>query len=177
MSFGRHTAEVQEIVDFVLGGNVLREPFRPDLFQDFPTRTITSLSDLDRFRDGYHPRAEIGSNISWDGILATDNTEIFEVQERDWKDGELFDRIIPAVQKEVIRIESHLKNQLRGVVPSRAIEDIVGHFDAIMTTRAVAGANRYLADKIYRVFRAFGYPCGWSGDFDRTGFLVVYSRG
>ena len=176
MSFGRNTAEVQEVVDFVLSGNVLREPFRPDLYQDFPTRTIRCLKEVDRFRDCHHPRAEIGWGISWDGILATDNTEIFEIQQREWASAELFDRIVPALQREVMRIESHLKKQLRGVIPSRAVEDIVGHFDAIMMTRAVVGANSYLADKLYRAFQAFGYPSGWSGDFDQTGFLVVYSR-
>jgi hypothetical protein len=37
-----------------------------------------------------------------------------------------------------------------------------------------SGNNDCFEEKLFHAYQAFGYPCGWSGDYD-TGALVVFS--
>jgi hypothetical protein len=176
MNFGEHTVEVQEVIDFVLGGNVLREPFRPEQFTDFPTKVITSLEGVERFRSAYdHTHAEIRTKLTWFEMRNTDILHII------WSRSDWFlqamGKGIPELREiptagDIIR--EQLARQLGSVIPARELEEIAANLDAVMIARALLGYNDSFAEKLFRAYKAFGHPCGWSGN-EETGALVVFS--
>jgi hypothetical protein len=98
---------VQEVLAFVFGGNVLREPFRPELFSDFRTRVIASLDGISRFRFG-EPGSEIDERYTWYDLKM--ENEKFLGQERRKIADYWHSRIEPAIQATDDAIMEHLSN-------------------------------------------------------------------
>jgi hypothetical protein len=169
--FGPNTAEVQDVVDFVRYGGVLREPFRPKLIRDFDTRIVFSLECLQHYRGGQLPE-------NWCTI-----EEWFDVKQIDMETYHEACRTLPGDWNTVLArigdasyiIQEWLSEQLCNILPEEEIEQIADDFEMIMKCRAVFGHNNHFDEKLFRVYQAFGYPCGWVGEYPQ-GQLVVFSR-
>ena len=68
-------------------------------------------------------------------------------------------------------LERHLVRHL----PKYEIEEIGGDFGTILHERSVYGGRPRFYNRLYAIYRAGGYPCGWEGRYPE-GRMVVYYR-
>ncbi len=166
-------AAVKEVAEFVMQGNLLSASFNPEAFTDYPVYIIKNCKNLDRFRDCMTPGALIGDMLLWQGILDNDVDEFYKTSAE--RGEAMLLEASRLVDNTVENLERLLRHQLRSKLPREQISEIASMLNAIMLCRALGGMSHLWPEKMYRALRAYGYPCGWVGDFDETGKLVVFS--
>jgi len=179
MRCGKYTDDVQEIVDFVMSGNMLKHQYRREASIGRPVLVIHSLDDLERYRDGGHPQAEINSESTWTDIKMGD---VEAMESLAFPEGAVAwcSTVVPGLQVATNQIfeflsESEFLAEIPGV-SARELEEMTGHFSAAMAVRSMhRRCNDSLSESMLRACQAFGYPCGWSGHHP-SGSLVVYSH-
>lgn len=171
-TFTPHKAAVQEVADFVLAGNVLSQPFHPESYNDFPTTVIHDFSNIDRFRDPVELDARITGNTNWWDIRRYDEEQIADIR---WPIRDEVSAIgVTEINPLMARIEDFLVQSLGDKIPEDEIGEMLVAFSLAMQTRLLVGRNDFMDDKFFRAYQAFGYPCGWCGEFP-SGSLVVFS--
>jgi hypothetical protein len=173
MKFGPHSALVQEVIDFVLAGKILSEPYRHDSHLGIPVRVITSLAHVDRFRDGSIAAAEIAPDYAWYDMKLGD-VEIYTRGRTSKENSYWYFNVLPEIDEPFGLMANHLETQLEGVMPAIEIEEICSHLDGLMVIRSFQGKTDSLFELLFRAYQSFGYPCGWSGD-ETDGALVVFT--
>lgn len=170
--FGLHSALVEEVLTFVENKGVLREPYRVvDDQTVISTRTVNSLEDIDRFRDPDWPNSEVIGDMAWLDIQRVDE-HTYCSQEKTLR---ITEQIKHSLSLYATTIYCCLSKQFGGLLPENEINRMGGTFDAILYTRALFGADlERWHEKLFRVYQAGGYPCGWAGAYP-DGELIVYS--
>lgn len=174
LDLGPHTLAADEVISFVLEGGVLATEFHPE---DDETNVIIKTFDaIDRFRDPWVDDAEI-SGASWfDEIRLTDEgTYMFGGYLGDHVDRGNYRRLESSFEEVEEWFASQLEKQLHGLIPSEEIDLVIDDLSTIVCARASLGRSEIFHERLYRAYRAGGYPCGWSGAFP-AGNIVVFSR-
>lgn len=175
LRFGPHTAVVEEVVEFVLSGGVLRDGFKPLGGEAERFRVIRSLDNVESYRE---PGAEAKiEGRNWLDLTRIDDRKypLDAVPNSDEIEA-LRDRLWPTFEAVWQQMWLALESQLSHIVPYDALGEMSGVFDNLVVTRAMRGV---LADtfeeRLYSIYRAGGYPCGWEGRYP-SGRLVVFTR-
>lgn len=176
MIYGRHTDLVQEVVDFVLQGNVLKYRFRRESVLGTPVHVIKSLDEVGRFRDGGHPRAEIDKSYTWHDMVMGDFESVADSADPPLDD-DWYRTILGSIQSAVLKMHDRLEEQFLVDRDLRGLDAgyVVSGLSAAAVVRSIQGIGDSLSERMFQVYKAYGYPCGWRGDSE-TGSLVVYSK-
>jgi len=179
MCYGEYTNDVQEVVDFVLSGNMLKHQYRRGARIGRPVLVVHSLENLERYRDGGHPQAEINADSTWTDIKMGD---VEAMESLAFPEGAVAwcSTVVPELQIATNQIFGFLsESEFLAEIPGLSaceLEEMTSHFSAAMAVRSMRGrCNDSLSESMFRAYQAFGYPCGWSGRHP-SGSLVVYSH-
>lgn len=171
---------VDEVVRFVREGQLLSRAFQPERFHDFPCEVVYEVADWTPYQvtglpdskcetewieirvssEGQHSRLRKLSVERYPAIRSTDFNE---------KLNEIYLALRPIVA-------SQSRANLPNITPSD-ISEINVHINLVIETRAKLGAghSQLIDEKLFNVYKAFGYPCGWIGPFP-GGKLLVFSN-
>lgn len=170
-TFGNYSSAVEEVIAFVENHNVLAKPYEPiDEQIGMATRKIFNLDDVDRYRDPDWPNAAIASDMAWIDIQRTDQ-HLFSSK---WSE-EFTNVTQPALEPVQRQMWQILEDQFSGVLPEIEIGEIDGFFRHLQYLRGASGQTDSFDERLYKVYQAGGYPCGWAGSFPE-GELIVFSR-
>lgn len=172
---------VDEVVRFIVEDRLLSRPFQPDQFHDFPCEVVYDLADWTPYRVTGLPNSrcevewqDVRLNTESEGMrlcyLSEEKYPVIWSAEHTEKLNELYFFLRPI-------IETQLRNMLPNCDPSDDIMEIDLHIDLVIGSRSMIGAghNHLMEEKLFNVYKAYGYPCGWIGPFPE-GRLVVFSR-
>lgn len=165
-----------EVLDFVRSTALFSMKFNPSEVACWSSFfVIHSLADVNRFRFIDMPLAQI-VDVNWADILAADDRMLvgggISKSEFD-QQGKILRWWNSSYGKEVVSL---VMAQLLWMPSEEQAAHIASHFDDIGFYRACFGVTDTVRERLFRVYRTGGYPCGWRGRFP-TGDLVVYSPG
>ena len=66
-----------------------------------------------------------------------------------------------------------MTQQLLGIVSNHHAEDIANDFEMMIDFRAAFGRNVPFIERLLKLYKAGGYPCGWDGIYP-GGQIAVY---
>lgn len=172
--FGPNTPAVLEVIEFASARRILSKPFQAHVINDFETEVVYSLDTVYRFRYGQHlPNPDRWSTVErWFDIKGAD-MQVFDVASEEVSG--YWSTIRPLIVSKADEVLDWLTEQLSSLLPRREIEHIADDLEMIMAFRAVFGHNSLLYERLFRVYCAYGHPCGWIGSYP-DGRLIVYSR-
>jgi len=166
-TFNEKSEAVDEVVAFVETDQVLARPFSCEV-HDIPwaTKIILSLEDVERFRNPDWQNSQIKGDMAWLDIQRIDEGKRPHLRDTDiWKYLENISKVL----------YEHLLNQLVPSISEYEMQEIAGFFEHLIFLRTTQGETDCFYEKLFTVYQAGGYPCGWSGSFPE-GELIVYSR-
>ncbi|WP_339684917.1 hypothetical protein [Gimesia maris] len=174
-NFGPNHLHVQEIIDFVESGSILQIPFDQSTLGafDFELKLIGDLEDVEIYRDAYIENARI-KRSDWIQLLRDESSKYFS--DGLFAEEDAFRNYSPLFDKLQSLFRSQLISQLKDTIPFDEIEWIVDCMYCLVASRTSLGENDLLHEKLYEIYKAGGYPCGWEGVYPR-GRLVVFVPG
>lgn len=170
MDYGVYTPDVEEVINFTRSGRLLRNPVPP---ADLDLLIIHDLSQADQYREPLlddDPSHEIPK--AWIDIKCQAGTADETIQM------EKLHRIGSKVREALARLwERELYYDVERAVASQCqlweIQEIAGDLEMIAVFRAASGRTNAFTERMFRIYQAGGYPCGWSGNHPE-GTLVAY---
>lgn len=168
---------VYEVVRFVTDGRILSRPFQPERFHDFPCEVVSDVADWTPYRVTGLPDSRCEEE--WQDVrisTADESLRLCELSEQKYPviwSAEFTEKL----NEIYFFLRPIIENQLRDILPEDDIKEIDLHIDLAIGLRAKIGAgHEHLSEeKLFNVYKAYGYPCGWIGPFP-GGKLVVFSN-
>lgn len=161
MSYGVHDSLVQEVIDLAESGKILGEQTP---VSDEAVQVITDLEEATR----HAWEEEIGGEMTWADLREREKGNVYAARYR----LEGFD----SVDDKLSKLLDSFSTTIGGNLPKEyadLIDDVVADLHACAFSRAVSGANSPFFERLFAVYRAGGWPCGWSGRYPE-GKLVAY---
>ncbi len=170
--FGQFSSSVTEVLDFVQHHGILQKPFDGPLDGKLQIHLVSTLEDIERFRDPDADMAEIKGDINWSDILSRMEDEFHDARES--HPGVFDEQLRENIRCASGQLWSTFDQQLSPILPEIEVSNVDGFFYSIMLLRAVNGATDSFSEQLFDLYRANGYPCGWRGAFP-DGKIVVYT--
>lgn len=163
MQYGPNTDVVQEVIEYVRTGPL----FAPQEHSDFGS----SCSLLRDFEEAKALAWNIPfRDIKWTWTDIREN-EMAEVRGVRYQiDG--FDEYRDSLRDLLQVFTRYVKRRLQHKY-SAVLDDVVADLYNCAFTRAVYGVREDFFERLFVVYRAGGWPCGWDGEYP-DGRLVVY---
>jgi hypothetical protein len=162
MIYGEHTGLVQEVADFVCSGRILSGP---STITDQAVVIETGFDDaMQRAWSQDMPEGQ----LTWKDIRSQEMSKVY-AKSYTFPD-------FPAIDKELIKLPEFFYRCLRRVLPKEfheIMDEIIGDLYSCAFARAVDGKGSSFFEKLLKVYRDGGWPCGWEGAYP-DGRLIVY---
>ena len=164
-NYGVYTRCVEEVLDFARSGTILASRIAPNSH----LHIIHSLEDVLIYRDPEIPNAEINCAMYWFEIKRVDQIKY---------------RIALSHVPENVRLRldedcifhSHaIVQSLTDMIGIHEAEDIANDMHVLALNRCACGVIDSFDERLFSIYKAGGYPCGWKGKYP-DGQLVVFSR-
>lgn len=161
MKYGRHSAAVDEVIECVRAGLLLRG--------GSPPPNVAVLHDFNSAR-----------RYAWENTTGVDEclwTDLRELEMARVKEASYAIVGFDTVRE---KLSSLLKNFTLLVRRSLAAEhrelqdDVVGDLYNCAIARAVFGADSGFFEVLFGVYRTGGWPCGWDGYYPTEGRVVAF---
>jgi hypothetical protein len=169
MSYGPHTADVQDLVDFIHSGQLLRNPRPP---RDADLKIIRDLSKAQAYREPAEDAPDDADLWDWQDIVDFGGIcgSSLPSEKLQRLDPELIDRLNRLYDGEIL---DSLRRQLSGRCSEESISNLWADFTFILGYRAALGRSVPFIERLIELYRLGGYPCGWEG-LHPAGRMVVY---
>jgi hypothetical protein len=171
MNYGPHTSDVQDLVDLIDSGQLLRNPQLP---RDPSVKIIHDPAEVEQYRElppeapddacGWRDIVEFG------GMCGLGSSSDFPSEKLDRLEPELIDTLNDLYDGHV---QESLRRQLSGRCPEGVISSIWEDFTFIIGDRAAFGRTVPFIERLIDLYRVGGFPCGWDGLYPE-GRMVVY---
>lgn len=174
----RFQSAVNEVFDFVESKHILSQPFQPDLLEnlELPIEVVREPHGLDKYQTSAYP--EIGCATEWPDVLYSTDHEYSAHYERVLSshpqiESEEYTTFINAM---FLEIRPRVAEQLPDFLARDDVREIQAQIECLVQARAKVGkTSDIIYEKFFQIYRAYGYPCGWIGEFPQ-GKLVVFSN-
>ena len=157
MTYGPHSALVEEIVAFAESGPLLRRaaPIVGD---------VHVVTDFDEAREYAYRRylTEADDALNWTDLREREAGEIHAVS------GELGPALNGLWERMLAAVSPRLPEAYADL-----LDDVLADLVNAASTRAVFGAGDRLFDRVWDAYKQGGWPCGWEGEYP-AGRLVVH---
>ena len=163
MSFGPHSNDVEEVVDFVKNGYLLTGADVPSLDD------VLTVCDLER--------AQV---LAWEETFGNDEFLWSDIRQKEMSNVKAIcytidgfnsyrDNLTPLLQRFTLYVRRKLSAS-----HTELLDDIVSDLYNCAFNRCVQGTDRTsFFEKLLAIYRSGGWPCGWDGDYPK-GRLAVY---
>lgn len=167
MIYGPNTKYVQEVIDFLKAGRLLRDPHPPT---STTITTIRSLAEREPYRQS---PADTPDEMAWNwsDIKQAAGTDSTVIEAEVWS--QLGDEMCNALGRKWDEMYDVVKQQLEGTLEEHDIQEILGDHEWIAMYRAAFGPTNAFFEQMFTMYRLGGYPCGWDGPYP-LGRMVVY---
>jgi hypothetical protein len=170
--FDKHSVAVNEVLEWLRRDGVLAHEFDTQALLVVRCHVIDDLQNIERFRDPEWDDAQIQGDVMWSDVKRTDD-EYFQSQFS--HAAEFKDAGLPRFEVEVRNTYDQIQSGLSSFLPEVEVNTVYDDLEYIMLARAVMDVTDLFWEKMFQVYRAGGYPCGWKGAYPE-GQLVVLSR-
>ncbi len=161
MSYGPHASLVQEVIDLVESGKVLRDQ---SPISDEGVQVITDLQEATQ----HAWEEELEGEMTWADLREREKGNVYAVRYRLQGFESIDDELSKLLDILSAAIQRHLPLEYTDLM-----DDAVADLHACAFSRAVSGASNPFFERLFAVYRAGGWPCGWSGRYPE-GKLVAY---
>jgi len=160
MSYGQYAELVQEVLDFVESGRVLRDP------TPIADQTIRVVRDFDE-ATRHAWSQDTNGDVTWVDLREREKGQVLAARYR--LHG--FDAVDEAVGKLLDPFAAGIRRSLKGEYAD-LVDDVVADLHSCALSRAVSGTGNRFFERLFAAYRAGGWPCGWSGAYPEGALLV-----
>jgi hypothetical protein len=160
MKYGPHSSEVEEILRFVDAGGALRPITH---LQVEGARVVLNLDEAQGAAYSQHFDDE---GMTWTDIRENEMAEVLSptYSMPEW----------PAIEEALRQATaSFFRTLQRQHGRQRWLNEVAADLRSIITNHAVFGASDSFFERLWRIYRQGGWPCGWDGSYP-GGNLVVW---
>lgn len=157
MSYGPHSALVEEILSFAASGPLLRPP--APIAGD-----VHVVHAFDEAREYAYRRylTDADDALNWTDLREREAGEIHA------ESGSLGSALNGLHERLFAALSTRLPEAYADL-----LDDVIGDLANAAAGRAVFGAGDRLFDRVWDAYKQGGWPCGWEGDYP-AGRLVVH---